>query len=221
MVRASEQSACSRLTRQVGRGLRLSPDTGKIDCRLIDVLDNVGRVNGMVTVPTLFGLSLEEKEAVVREDGEKAAQQLASRREIDPKRVTFVDHDDPFGVDQDAIPVLQLLSPNAWASVLVVRCCADSTRSHVEEVNTSWNLCLVGFHSLRRLMTPGRGYVSIQQESTSLYSIVHVPRLPEVHAGKSPNARPVAIAQAPTLERAIQSADAFAARRVPRDMAMV
>ena len=66
----------------------------------------------MVAVPTLFGLSLDEKEE--REFKEGTAAPVVAKREIDPKRVTYVDHDDPFGVDRDTVPILRKLSPNAW-----------------------------------------------------------------------------------------------------------
>ena len=41
---------------QIGRGMRLSPDTGKKDCRIIDFVDSTSRMSGIVSVPTLFGL---------------------------------------------------------------------------------------------------------------------------------------------------------------------
>lgn len=107
---------------------------------MIDVVDNVGRANGMVAVPTLFGLSLEEKEERVFKEGTAAP--IARKRDIDPKRVTYVEHDDPFGVDHTAVPILQKLSANAWVSQATER--ADG-RSLAEEANTSWSSCLVGF----------------------------------------------------------------------------
>lgn len=36
--------------------MRLSPNTGKTDCRIIDFVDSTSRVSGVVAVPTLFGL---------------------------------------------------------------------------------------------------------------------------------------------------------------------
>jgi hypothetical protein len=36
--------------------MRLSPQTGKTDCRIIDFVDAVDRVGGIVSTPTLFGL---------------------------------------------------------------------------------------------------------------------------------------------------------------------
>jgi ATP-dependent helicase IRC3 len=36
--------------------VRLSPDTGKQDCHVIDFVDSMSRVVGIVSAPTLFGL---------------------------------------------------------------------------------------------------------------------------------------------------------------------
>ena len=36
--------------------MRLSPNTGKADCRIIDIVDSQERVAGVVSIPTLFGL---------------------------------------------------------------------------------------------------------------------------------------------------------------------
>jgi len=41
---------------QIGRGMRLSPRTGKGDCRIIDFVDSNARVRGVISAPTLFGL---------------------------------------------------------------------------------------------------------------------------------------------------------------------
>lgn len=40
--------------------MRLSPETGKEDCRIIDFVDGMDRVSGVVSVPTLFGLDPSE-----------------------------------------------------------------------------------------------------------------------------------------------------------------
>lgn len=36
--------------------MRLSPSTGKEDCRIIDIVDSQQRVGGVISVPTLLGL---------------------------------------------------------------------------------------------------------------------------------------------------------------------
>ncbi|KAI0752340.1 P-loop containing nucleoside triphosphate hydrolase protein [Daedaleopsis nitida] len=43
-------------TQMIGRGLRLSPETGKHDCRVIDFVDRYENVMGIVTLPRLFAV---------------------------------------------------------------------------------------------------------------------------------------------------------------------
>ena len=45
---------------QIGRGMRLSYDTGKEDCRIIDFVDSAARVSGVISTPSLFGLDPSE-----------------------------------------------------------------------------------------------------------------------------------------------------------------
>ena len=40
--------------------MRLSPATGKDDCHIIDFVDSMSRVPGVVSTPTLFGLDPAE-----------------------------------------------------------------------------------------------------------------------------------------------------------------
>jgi ATP-dependent helicase IRC3 len=107
---------------QIGRGLRNHP--GKVDCRIIDLVDNVTNVDGLVSAPTLFGLDpvnadvqgispfrcvryalrlttgLIHLDASINElkvRGEEArAIEEAEQQNLIPDRVTYVDDDDPF-----------------------------------------------------------------------------------------------------------------------------
>lgn len=68
----SSDELCS-LPSQVGRGLRLSPETGKEDCHIIDVVDSTS--DGLVVSPTLLGLThdaleMERKEKEETEETE-------------------------------------------------------------------------------------------------------------------------------------------------------
>ena len=40
--------------------MRLSPETGKKDCQIVDFVDIAGRALGLVSTPTLFGLDPSE-----------------------------------------------------------------------------------------------------------------------------------------------------------------
>lgn len=46
---------------QIGRGMRLSPSTGKTDCRIMDFVDVSTKLN-VVSLPSLFGLDPAEIE---------------------------------------------------------------------------------------------------------------------------------------------------------------
>jgi ATP-dependent helicase IRC3 len=43
--------------KQLGRGLRLSKETGKSNCYVIDFVENTSRVSDVVSLPTLLGLA--------------------------------------------------------------------------------------------------------------------------------------------------------------------
>ncbi|KAF9270115.1 P-loop containing nucleoside triphosphate hydrolase protein [Marasmius fiardii PR-910] len=93
----------------IGRGMRLSPATGKEDCRIIDFVDTLSRIAGVVSTPTLFGLNPDE----IQIDGKNAD----TLEEIpQPKSVTYTDYDDPlsFVEDSSGAPHIMSLSPHAW-----------------------------------------------------------------------------------------------------------
>lgn len=52
----SQTNTCPLARHQIGRGMRLSPATGKQDCRIIDFVEAIDRVGGVISSPTLFGL---------------------------------------------------------------------------------------------------------------------------------------------------------------------
>ena len=47
----------STLCFQIGQGMRLSPRTGKEDCRITDFVDTFSKIDGVVSVPNLVGLN--------------------------------------------------------------------------------------------------------------------------------------------------------------------
>ncbi|KAF9535421.1 P-loop containing nucleoside triphosphate hydrolase protein [Crepidotus variabilis] len=115
----------------IGRGMRLSPHTGKEDCRIIDFVDSNGRVNGVVSVPTLFGLdpfSLECEDETPQsldirmkeaEEAELPVIGLGNASSIpEPKSILYTDHDDPFSilqVNSKSVHVNEL-SPYTWVA---------------------------------------------------------------------------------------------------------
>lgn len=45
---------------QIGRGMRLSAESGKKDCLIVDFVESNTRVAGVMSSPTLFGLDPSE-----------------------------------------------------------------------------------------------------------------------------------------------------------------
>jgi ATP-dependent helicase IRC3 len=77
--KASIQRKISNLTDvQIGRGLRLSPESGKEDCYIIDIVDSMS--GGIVATPSLLGLSHDAME--MEERREKAETDIAPEGEI-------------------------------------------------------------------------------------------------------------------------------------------
>ncbi|CAD6944764.1 unnamed protein product [Tilletia controversa] len=98
----------------LGRGLRLSPNTNKTDCLVLDVVGATER--GVMCTPTLFGLDISEviedltleelrerakEQAEENQDGpEEEAGDSEDRRDTSgsvsfPRRVTYIDYDSP------------------------------------------------------------------------------------------------------------------------------
>jgi superfamily II DNA or RNA helicase len=78
MARPTQSSLL--FTQAVGRGLRLSPETGKTDCLIIDLVDNAPHhARSLVTLPTLFGLPPQFRLAGERVDDAAARLDLAAQ----------------------------------------------------------------------------------------------------------------------------------------------
>ncbi|OCH96088.1 P-loop containing nucleoside triphosphate hydrolase protein [Obba rivulosa] len=126
----------------IGRGMRLSPDTGKEDCHIIDFVDSRARVAGVVSTPTLFGLDPGDVVDDVTTDAleARAKSRFASlagsghTKSYDAsdvpeaEEVMYEDIDDPFVlVDQaSGAPHIAKISNNAWVGcgddVYVLEC---------------------------------------------------------------------------------------------------
>ncbi|KAF8832295.1 hypothetical protein HHX47_DHR1001479 [Lentinula edodes] len=132
---------------KIGRGMRLSPDTGKKDCRIIDFVDSANRVSGIMSTPTLFGLDpadlvIEERIVVfaililvdetLESLEEKSSAQIALQdadNVPDPESVTYTDYEDPFAFVSKfsgLSPHINQLSSYAWvgcgSDVYVLEC---------------------------------------------------------------------------------------------------
>ncbi|OCF34628.1 hypothetical protein I316_03669 [Kwoniella heveanensis BCC8398] len=188
------------LVQMVGRGLRLSPKTGKEDCHLIDIVDSVGRANGMLVSPTLWGLTHEDMDE--REREHQASQGSTSdpaSDALEDYEITYVDLDDPFNVATDMRPVVERTTRNAWVA------------------------CGKGRYILEAM---GNGYLSIDPspaESPAKFTITYrhaiPPELIQSRGRKtSPYGKPRVVGHADDLERAIQTGDKYAERTLGRDL---
>lgn len=111
----------------IGRGMRLSPATGKVDCHIIDFVDSTTRVQGIITTPTLFGLTPchGDVEDVTLEEMEGRAKAAAIRSRSpdvnmpDPQSVSYKDYDNSFALFNDTSGCLRIqqMSSFAWVDV--------------------------------------------------------------------------------------------------------
>ncbi|PVG01933.1 P-loop containing nucleoside triphosphate hydrolase protein [Serendipita vermifera] len=112
----------------IGRGMRLSSQTGKEDCHILDFVDTQGRVAGMFSTPTLFGLDPNEilpgstLDELIKKKEENAIKQNKgpgidiSNPDIDS--VTYEDYEDPFSwqYQNSKERHINTLSPFAWVA---------------------------------------------------------------------------------------------------------
>lgn len=117
-------------SQMIGRGLRLSPKTGKKDCLVLDIVGNIEK--GVVCTPTLFGLNAED---IIEDESAEALLERSHEAEqfdpaeveksedpfeislADPTKITYIDYDDPHALQQAMLSrstVVETMSPNAW-----------------------------------------------------------------------------------------------------------
>ncbi|KAF5355713.1 hypothetical protein D9756_003723 [Leucocoprinus leucothites] len=120
----------------IGRGMRLSPSTGKEDCRVMDFVDLSSELN-VVSLPTLFGLDPAEieDEAFINSENVETLEAKSQAKTApilgpdgthitgglsDPRygdlSVTYTDHEDPFSLmdNMSGAPNMFRISYNAW-----------------------------------------------------------------------------------------------------------
>ncbi|KAI0788480.1 P-loop containing nucleoside triphosphate hydrolase protein [Abortiporus biennis] len=197
----------------IGRGMRLSPGTGKTDCRIIDFVDSLSRVPGVVSTPTLFGLDpseivddqtteeLEQRADALYDADLSSASGSDTKDNIpEPKTVTYTDHEDPFALVHEAsgAPHIQQMSKNAW-----VGCGGDV---YVLE-------CL------------GKGYIRIEPVSdkkstnedgnfVAHYTPATLPAMTAFTLKVSPYQRSRKVLTATTLVEAVRGCDTYATKKV-------
>ncbi|EPQ60619.1 P-loop containing nucleoside triphosphate hydrolase protein [Gloeophyllum trabeum ATCC 11539] len=195
----------------IGRGMRLSPGTGKEDCLIIDFVDSRNRVAGIVCVPTLFGLdpsevidgetvdSLQERAAPTA-DGTQGLKADSPDDIPDPTSVTYIDYEDPFELADQAsgAPHIAALSPLSWVG------CGDDI--YVLE-------CL-GRGQIR--LEKVKGAEGEEEYWKAHYNSILLDRQTAASMRLPPYARSREILKAHTLEEAVRGCDTYAQKKVLR-----
>ncbi|KAG6862363.1 hypothetical protein C0995_011803 [Termitomyces sp. Mi166 len=193
----------------IGRGMRLSPSTGKQDCRIIDFVDSTSRVAGVVSVPTLFGLSPGEIDIDddTTESLERRAAETIASSDADnvpqPTTVTYTEYEDPFSLvgDSSGAPHIAILSKYAW-----VACGSD----------------------IYVLELMGKGHIRVEPTENMEGTIFHAHFTPAVFDRDlarslkvSPFLRSRHILSAETLSDTIRGCDTYVANRIARGPALI
>ncbi|KAG6851171.1 hypothetical protein H0H93_015181 [Arthromyces matolae] len=212
----------------IGRGMRLSPGTSKLDCRIIDFVDTTSRVSGVVSIPTLFGLSPDEIEITGENllDRSRSASTVIykkdesteslERRVVDaiasvdannvpmPTSVTYTEYEDPFSLVSDAsgAPHISKLSNFAW-----VACGSD----------------------IYVLDLMGRGHIRVEPNNESAEEIIfrahYTPAMFDRETAESLNMSPYLrsrhILSAETLSDAIRGCDTYVTHKLARGAMMI
>lgn len=111
--------------------MRLSPQTGKTDCHIIDFVDSTSRGSSIVSTPTLFGLDPDDviqgktnspiyrNHPMMRNPSDETIDSLEARAAsqmgggggdlnyddgplVEPESVTYTDYENPFALVEDS-----------------------------------------------------------------------------------------------------------------------
>lgn len=224
------------LVQMIGRGMRLHP--GKENCHILDMVATLE--DGIVTVPTLFGLDPSElveqadpnamREQKQRKEAQKQQELESKLKHLQPGfnsgidgdltasgrdvNITFTDYDSVADLiaDTSSERHIRALSQNAWI-------CVGESRYVLTNGSSSSHLIL------EKNSSPSTE--TNKAISKSLHSSTPQPpsftvryfassRGITVAPTKSPYLRPRTVASGPTFESAVHAADTFAAKHFTR-----
>ncbi|GAA6058390.1 hypothetical protein JCM3770_002467 [Rhodotorula araucariae] len=157
----------------LGRGLRLSPDTGKENCLVIDLIGQSAEL-GVVCTPTLFGIDpttvIEARSTQQLE--ELAAEQLAAQPELAPPPAS------------DFSRRHSVSYRHCTAFDLVAQLDADGKEEYIPVSRLS-RLAWVGCGDVWILQLMGLGYAKVTRDGEGFHSLLYL-RLPAwLHASGS------------------------------------
>jgi len=143
----------------IGRGLRLSPETEKRNCQILDFVESRTSVSDIVSTPTLLGLPAsvlegESSPSDIHFDREKPPDVTSPGPELPstgaqcPTSITYIDYEDPFClVDGLSVtPRLRQFSSLAWVSCggdIYVLECLNTGFIRIETVSTDSGIMFV------------------------------------------------------------------------------
>ncbi|SPO25275.1 related to IRC3 - putative RNA helicase of the DEAH/D-box family [Ustilago trichophora] len=219
-------------SQMIGRGLRLSPKTGKKDCLVLDIVGNIEK--GVVCTPTLFGLNAddiiedESAEGLLERSHEAESFTCPAQEESqdpfeislsDPTRITYIDYEDPAALQSAMLSrstVVETLSPNAWVD------CGGQV--YILDV-PRYGFVTVERHSASPGETDSEEKVwtawftpsnaDADEAAASSPSSTFNPY--KKFAGGSPYRRPRHILFSPTLESAVRGSDVYVQKSVLRN----
>ncbi|UZJ56303.1 hypothetical protein CBS101457_005623 [Exobasidium rhododendri] len=208
-------------SQMIGRGMRLSPSSGKEDCLIMDLVGNCSK--GLVCTPTLFGLDpsealedvttedlLERRES--NNDEEKLTKPHLDMNVGDPTKLTFIDYDSAKALHE------------AMSSKVLFHNTVERYSSN------AWLDCGGDVYVLD--VPPNRGYVRVEREvdmenQTEMWLASFTPANSDedearaanpFQRGKrvSPYRRPRKVLEAETLEQAVRGSDTYVSTQVLR-----
>ncbi|TCD69925.1 hypothetical protein EIP91_005749 [Steccherinum ochraceum] len=204
-------------SQMIGRGMRLSPQSGKEDCHIIDLVDSVNRVSGIVSTPTLFGLDPAEliSDTPLEDLQQRYEDDVKEPRSNDgpdvpaPKDITYVDHPDLFTfTETSGAPHIRTMSQNAWVGcgedIYVLSCL---TKGHIRIEPYTY---LDSVTEAKKNHPPD----SPPQFKAS-YTAATLPRVTAAILKISPYRQSQRILTANTLAEAVRGCDTYATKVVP------
>ena len=208
------------LVQMIGRGMRLHP--GKENCHVIDMVASLE--NGIVTIPTLFGLDpremLQEANVEQLKELEARRQSAATRNSNDLNN----DHQSITNLNPDGMLDEQLDGKIKFTEYTSVYDLIDDT-SRERHIRAISRLAWVEVDQDRYILSMADGeHLTLEGRNTSdpsqpRYSVRHTPRVstdPTAKGEWRPFKRNRDIATASTFIDAVHAADTFAAEHCPR-----
>jgi ATP-dependent helicase IRC3 len=203
------------LVQMIGRGMRLSP--GKSDCHVLDMVSALR--TGVVTTPTLLGLdpdelvenaTIQDLERLVKSKEKEARHpgntlddhNFDSGRDIS---FQYTDYDTVNDLVSDTRELRHIRALSRFAWVNISRPPSSKFGDH----------CLSGGESQGRIRIMEQQANAVSDTPTFSYEILYNAALPPQFKKGMMLRKPKSIAQLPTFDEAVRTADTFAKARFP------